>query len=111
MSDMMRAALEKIAAHDCDGDARGYNCRDCRTCIAVSALNELEAQAEQRGEMEWEMRIAGPDDVLVFSDELEALQRANEVNKQYLADRLKHPDNEVLCVATVHCVDAQRAQL
>lgn len=51
MSDKMRAALEKIAAHDCDGDARGYNCRDCRTCIAVSALNELEAQAEQRGEV------------------------------------------------------------
>jgi hypothetical protein len=46
----------------------------------------------------FEVRIAGPDDVIVFSDELEAHQRANEVNKQYLAD-------QVLCVATVHEVD------
>ncbi|MEO6146542.1 MAG: hypothetical protein ABIT70_05715 [Sulfuriferula sp.] len=53
----------------------------------------------------FELRIAGPDDVIVFSDELEAHQRANEVNKQYLADRLEHPDNEVLCVATVHEID------
>jgi hypothetical protein len=50
---------------------------------------------------EFEMHIAGPDDVIVFSDELEALQRANEINKAYLADREANPDNEVLCVATV----------
>lgn len=55
--------------------------------------------------MEYELRIAGPDDVIVFSDELEALQRANEVNKQYLDDRARHPNQEVLCVATVHEVD------
>ena len=55
--------------------------------------------------MEYELRIAGPDDVIVFSDELEALQRANEVNKQYLHDRAAHPGKEVLCVATVHEVD------
>lgn len=55
--------------------------------------------------MEYELRIAGPDDVIVFGDELEAHQRANEINKQYLEDRAAHPDNEVLCVATVHEVD------
>ena len=55
--------------------------------------------------MEYELRIAGPDDVIVFSDELEAHQRANEINKQYLEDRAKHPTQEVLCVATVHEVD------
>lgn len=55
----------------------------------------------------FEVRIAGPDDVIVFSDELEALQRANDVNKQFVADCLKHPDDHVLCVATVHDVDAQ----
>ena len=55
--------------------------------------------------MEYELRIAGPDDVIVFSDELEAYQRANEINKQYLEDRAKHPTQEVLCVATVHEVD------
>ncbi|MEO6145903.1 MAG: hypothetical protein ABIT70_02400 [Sulfuriferula sp.] len=53
----------------------------------------------------WEVRIAGPDDVIVFSDELEALQRANEINQQYLADRAAHPGSEVLCVATVHEVE------
>jgi len=54
--------------------------------------------------MEYELRIAGPDDVIVFSDELEAHQRANEINKQYLDDRAKHPNAEVLCVATVHAI-------
>lgn len=55
----------------------------------------------------FEMIVAGPDDVIVFSDELEALQRANEVNKQYLEYCLKHPDpaDQVLCVATVHEID------
>jgi hypothetical protein len=55
----------------------------------------------------FEVRIAGPDDVIVFSDELEAHQRANEVNKQYVADCLKHPDpmDHVLCVATVHEIE------
>ena len=53
-------------------------------------------------DMQYEMKVAGPDDVVVFSDELEALQRANDVNKQYLQDRMNHPDSEVLCVATVH---------
>lgn len=61
--------------------------------------------AAQETKMQYEMRVAGPDDVVVFSDELEALQRANEVNKQYLQDRMTHPDSEVLCIATVHEVD------
>lgn len=57
--------------------------------------------------MKFEVRIAGPDDVLVFGDELEAHQRANEVNKQYVADCLSHPDqmDQVLCVATVHEIE------
>jgi hypothetical protein len=57
----------------------------------------------------FEVRIAGPDDVVVFSDELEAHQRANEVNKQYLADCLANPDpaDQVLCVATVHEIDEE----
>jgi hypothetical protein len=59
----------------------------------------------------YEVRIAGPDDVIVFSDELEAHQRANDVNKQYVTDCLKHPDpnDHVLCVATVHEVDDTEA--
>jgi hypothetical protein len=55
--------------------------------------------------MEYELRIAGPDDVIVFSDELEAHQLANEINKQYLLDRAAHPGQDVLCVATVHEID------
>ncbi|GAB4059135.1 hypothetical protein [Uliginosibacterium sediminicola] len=52
----------------------------------------------------FEVRIAGPDDVIVFSDEIEALRRANEVNKTYLEERLRNPESEVLCVATVHAI-------
>lgn len=48
------------------------------------------------------VHVAGPDDVVPFHDELEAYRYANEVNAAYLADRLKHPDDWVLCVATVH---------
>lgn len=56
-------------------------------------------------EMEYELRIAGPDDVIVFSDELEAHQMANEINKQYLERRMANPSRDVLCVATVHEID------
>ena len=48
------------------------------------------------------VHVAGPDDVVPFHDELEAHRYANSVNATYLADRLKNPENEVLCVATVH---------
>jgi len=54
---------------------------------------------------EFELRIAGPDDVIVFRDELEALRVANQINKQYLDDREAHPNSEVMCVATVHEVE------
>lgn len=52
--------------------------------------------------MNFELRIAGPDDVVTYDDELVALRNANAINKQYLADRASHPEQEVLCVATVH---------
>ena len=55
--------------------------------------------------MNFELRVAGPDTIDVMTDELEALRWANAINKQYLADRAMHPDNEVLCVATVYAVD------
>jgi len=55
--------------------------------------------------MNFELRVAGPDTIDVMTDELEALRRANAINKQYLADRAMHQDNEVLCVATVYAVD------
>jgi hypothetical protein len=58
----------------------------------------------------FEVRIAGPDDVVSFADELAAHRHANEVNKVYLADLLANPGNEVLCVATVHPADASRAR-
>ena len=50
------------------------------------------------------VHVAGPDDVRHFRDELDAHRYANAVNATYLADRLKNPDDEVLCVATVHAV-------
>ena len=55
--------------------------------------------------MNFELRIAGPDDVVTYDDELVALRNANAINKQFLADRAAHPEHEVLCVATVHAVD------
>lgn len=57
----------------------------------------------------FEVRVAGPDDVFSYSDELFALRHANSVNQAYLADRAKHPDSEVLCVATVHAAEPPQA--
>ena len=55
----------------------------------------------------FEVRVAGPDDVVTYDDELVALRNANAINKQYVADCLAHPDpmEQVLCVATVHEVE------
>ena len=63
-----------------------------------------DAVATDRSGEKWagEVRIAGHDDVIPFTDELEAYRCANGINQIYLADRLKNPDREVLCVATVH---------
>lgn len=55
--------------------------------------------------MNFELRIAGPDDVVTYDNELVALRNANAINKQYLNDRAAHPEQEVLCVATVHAVE------
>ncbi len=57
----------------------------------------------------FEVRVAGPDDVVTYDDELVALRNANAINKQFLADCLKHPDpmDQVLCVATVHEVEGE----
>lgn len=57
----------------------------------------------------FEVRVAGPDDVHTHDDELSALLQANEINKAFLADLLKHtnPADQVLCVATVHEVAAE----
>lgn len=76
----------------CSGDMPGH-CPGPANCPMCETDEEMKI---------FEVRIAGPDDVIVFSDELEAHQRANEINKMYLQDRLKNPDEEVLCVATVH---------
>jgi hypothetical protein len=52
----------------------------------------------------FEVRVAGPDDVAPFDDELTALRYANAINVEYAADCLRNPDpmDHVLCVATVH---------
>ena len=49
----------------------------------------------------YRLHIVGPDDVHDYVDELEALRAANDINKQYLADREANPGAEVLFVATV----------
>ena len=74
-----------------------HNCRcpGCGECSAhASARNKIKL-------MSFIVHVAGPDDVMRFNDELVAHRHANEINKTYLADRLKNPNSEVLCVATV----------
>ncbi len=58
----------------------------------------------------FQVRIAGPDDVVPFTDELAALRHANAVNQVFVADCLKNPDDHVLCVATVHDASPQDDQ-
>jgi hypothetical protein len=43
-STVLRQALEAIANHDCDGDRLGYKCDGCRTCIAINALEAINAR-------------------------------------------------------------------
>lgn len=75
------------------------------TLLVQDAEPNFKAPSVQHGAAQaFEVRIAGPDDVVRFDDELAAHRHANSVNATYLADRLKHPDDEVLCVATVHPV-------
>lgn len=50
----------------------------------------------------FEVRITGSDDVMPFSDEMEAHRAANTINTMDVADRLENLGREVLCVATVH---------
>jgi hypothetical protein len=40
----LEKALELIADHDCDGDRLGYKCDGCRTCIAINALEAINAR-------------------------------------------------------------------
>lgn len=75
-------------------------------CDVIEAMIERARRQDRDPTVQYELRIAGPDDVIVFTDEVEALYRANDVNIQYLADRLQNPDNEVMCIATVHRVAA-----
>lgn len=75
-------------------------------CDVIEAMIERARRQDTNPDVRYELRIAGPDDVIVFADEVEALYRANDVNIQYLSDREKHPDNEVMCIATVHRVAA-----
>ena len=57
--------------------------------------------------MEYEVRISGPDDVIVFTDELEAHQRANEINKQYLQHRAEMKNKVAPYIATVHEIEGE----
>jgi hypothetical protein len=59
----------------------------------------------ERGEMKYRVLVAGPDDVIDFDNEIEALRYANIINKVSLEDNAKHPAEQwVLCIATVSVV-------
>lgn len=86
---------------------------EAETLATASVAGLTEPQRVGLSEERWEVRVAGPDDVHQHATELEALRQANQINQQYVADCLKHPDPEdqVLCVATVHGIkDPDQAQ-
>lgn len=97
---MVDAAMRDTTA--CDADFRDDDLRrdmrvGYRAMVATPpAAHAVEAPAS------FEVRVAGPDDIHRFADELAAHRLANSINTMYLADLLAHPGNEVLCVATVH---------
>lgn len=78
--------------------ATGY--RVSMTQIANGLIDDLIKKEEQKKD-KWEVHTAGPDDIVIFDTEIEALRRANGTNKSYLKHRLSHPGEEVLMVATV----------
>lgn len=95
-------------------DAMLDNEDDCRTQANERLRAHTAAIALLRGRLEkapelsgarWEVHVAGPDDIVAFPTEIDALRRANEVNKAYLTDRLAHPKDDVLCVATVRAIE------
>lgn len=49
----------------------------------------------------FEMHVAGPDDIVDFDDELEALKKANDINKAYLHLRTGREDVYPFLMATV----------
>lgn len=49
----------------------------------------------------YEMHVAGPDDIIEFDNELDALREANAINKLYLEKRMEHGENSPLMLATV----------
>ena len=51
----------------------------------------ISAASQKPSDLKYEMRVSGPDDVICFRDELEALRLANSINKQYLQDRIANP--------------------
>lgn len=56
----------------------------------------------------WEVRIAGPDDVLTFDSETEARRYAKGVNAAADHANANLPEQfRVLCHATVHRVDSR----
>jgi len=96
---------ELLADDDPDGDKLEVALSDLLPRIR-GFLRQFPAEESQAEPKEYskafEVHIAGPDDVIQFSDELAAYRHANAINKAYLADRAKNPDNEVLYIATVH---------
>lgn len=56
--------------------------------------------------MAFELRVAGTGDVVVFSDELDALQRANTINVLSVQGEIYAPGCfDPIGIATVHEVD------
>lgn len=54
----------------------------------------------------WEVHLAGPDDLLAFATELEALRFCNKVNTAYVKDCERHPNpaEQVMAVATARYI-------
>ncbi|HET8695002.1 MAG TPA: hypothetical protein VFM33_10080 [Aquabacterium sp.] len=112
------------AAHECLSVLAGIDTYEVNLCDHPDAYKALDgytrailalrpdhfpdaAKMMQASDGAWEVRISGPDDVLTLDAEIDALRQANEINKAFVADCLKNPDDHVLCVATVNGITAK----
>jgi len=58
--------------------------------------------------MKYRVHVVGPDDIVDFDSEIDALREANAINKVYIQQGAAHGwENSVLCVAYVYQVSEE----
>jgi hypothetical protein len=57
----------------------------------------------------WVMHIIGPDDVIEYPDELTALRKANDLNKELMKAMAEHHPNDPVILAVVKNAAVEKA--